>query len=75
MWEEKNKELVNTVTDDGRTALMFACRKGKYDVAEMLMAGGAEVNTKDPHGVTALMCACDKGMREVAIMLLGQVRT
>jgi ankyrin repeat protein len=38
---------VNLVTDDGQTALHYAVNKGKLDIAEKLIAYGANVNKKD----------------------------
>jgi 26S proteasome non-ATPase regulatory subunit 10 len=38
---------VNLVTDGGRTALHYAASKGRLNIAEKLIANGANVNKKD----------------------------
>ena len=39
---------------NGRTALMSACRRGRLKTARLLVAAGADVNAEDDDGVSAL---------------------
>lgn len=43
------------VTD--RTPLMYACRAGQIDAAQLLLTAGADINASNANGTTALMYA------------------
>ena len=61
---------LNTVQDDGWTALMLAAVFGHSEIAEMLLAAGANPNARDKDGWTALMMAGNEGYSEVVKVLL-----
>ena len=44
---------VNSVTKEGNTALMYACRRGNVPAIEKLIAAGADVNHKNKFGKSA----------------------
>jgi WD40 repeat protein/uncharacterized protein YecT (DUF1311 family) len=48
---------VNAKSADGKTALIYASGEGYPDVAQALLASGADVNASDDKGNTALMAA------------------
>jgi ankyrin repeat protein len=51
---------------DGFTALLYACEKGRTDVAVALLNHDkVDVNAKNKHGYTALALACRKGHTEI----------
>uniref|UniRef100_A0A8D0G8E6 KN motif and ankyrin repeat domains 3 n=1 Tax=Sphenodon punctatus TaxID=8508 RepID=A0A8D0G8E6_SPHPU len=56
----------------GQTALMLAVSHGRQEMAEALLACGANVNLQDEEGSTALMCACEHGRLETVKLLLAQ---
>ena len=47
--------------NEGRSALMFACIKGRKDSVELLINNGADRNLQNKFGQTALMIACKEG--------------
>lgn len=51
---------------------MLAASHGRRDVAQALLARGAEVNLRDDEGSTALMCASEHGHADVARLLLAR---
>ena len=55
----------------GRTALMYACRKGHVAAVQFFLEQGAQLETKDNDGKTALMHACFQNQPECAKMLLA----
>lgn len=48
---------VDAPDEQGRSALMHACRSGRADVVELLLAAGAQVNAVNQQGTTPLMYA------------------
>jgi len=53
---------LNSTMDDGRSALMFACFKGRLELVRELCNRGADVNAAMADGgKTALMFACNSG--------------
>ena len=57
--------------DDGFTALMWATYKGHAEIAEILLAAGANPNAAKDDGATALMPATFFGHTEIVNMLLS----
>ena len=51
---------MNTVSQDGSTALMEATKSGENACVELLLKSGADVKMIDRRGLTALMTAFDK---------------
>lgn len=51
---------------------MLAASHGKYAMASMLLAAGADVNVQDEDGSTALMCAAEHGHVDMVKLLLSQ---
>ena len=64
---------VNSQTDKGKTALMYACENQQdSSVIKLLIEKGANVNEKDKDGKTALMYALEKYNKpEVAYILIA----
>jgi hypothetical protein len=62
---------VNAWDNDGRTPLYAAAAAGKKEVAELLLAHGADVNAGTRSGETPLGAAARAGNREVAELLLA----
>jgi ankyrin repeat protein len=57
---------------DGETALMYACKNGHRDVAELLLDRGADVGQAQQGGWTALMLARAKAHADVIELLLSR---
>jgi len=55
---QQNKFEVNSVDEEGMTALHWACDRGNKEVAEILIKHGADVNAQDANAQTALHFAC-----------------
>ena len=53
-WDEYFKDYVNKQDNFGRTALMYACMRGRAGIASNLLKAGADVHPKDMHGRTPL---------------------
>ncbi len=70
------KSLVNARADldqpqeSGWTAVMWAAAKGRYDIAEYLLANGANPNKADAKGTTALHLASNQATSQVEIVRL-----
>lgn len=64
---------VNATNDDGWTALHLAAHYGFRDVAELLLAAGADVNTRSANEManTALHTAAAGQQAELAVLLLS----
>ena len=60
---------MNAKHEDGWTPLHWAAHKGHREIAELLIANGAEVNAKDNNGWTPLHLAVDGGHTETADLL------
>jgi ankyrin repeat protein len=56
--------------DDQYTALMLACSNGLFDIAELLIAWGADVSLTNEYDGTALLIACCNRYPEIAKLLL-----
>lgn len=61
-----------TCVQAGQTALMLAVSHGRREMAELLLACGADVNAQDEEGSTALMCASEHGRAHIVSLLLEQ---
>lgn len=60
----------NRADDAGWTALMYAVRDGRLQVAVELLKQGADKNAKARNGMTALLLACSLGNLPAANLLL-----
>ena len=63
--------LVSSRNQYGWTLLHLAARLGREDIAELLLANGADVNARDRLGLTPLHDAANAGRTEVAALLLA----
>ena len=64
-------EKTDAVDKFGRTALIWAAKKGKLDICKQLvLEKGADINTKDCDGNTALMFAIWIGAFELVTLLV-----
>ncbi|KAI3144141.1 hypothetical protein CBS147326_1145 [Penicillium roqueforti] len=55
--------MLNTRSEDGRTPLHVACRSGRLETVNLLLAYGADVNIEDKHNRTPLD-ACAESIAE-----------
>ncbi|MDI9408661.1 MAG: ankyrin repeat domain-containing protein [Candidatus Pacebacteria bacterium] len=62
---------VNSMGEDGKSALIFAVARGHTEVVKLLLAAGADVNTKNSLGITPLIHAASMGHTEVVALLLA----
>jgi ankyrin repeat protein len=69
---EHHPDLVFSKDNDGRTPLHAAAMTGHKDVAELLLAKGADVNARDNHGGTPLHAAAMTGHKDVVELLLAK---
>lgn len=67
---QKRTPIYYTEPNDSRTALFYAAAAGHEEVADYLLAHGAEVNVADSHGWTPLHVAAEKGFDRIASKLL-----
>ena len=67
-----NPELVSMKDRSGKTPLHSAAAKGHKNVADLLLAKGADVNAKDNAGLTPLHCAAANEHKNVAELLLAK---
>ena len=64
---------VNAKDDVGKTPLTYAARFGHKEVAELLLAKGADASAKtDDNGTTPLHHAALNGHKEIAAMLIAK---
>lgn len=61
---------VNSLDNDGRNALMFACMGNNADVIRALIEKTNDINAQDKQGNTALMFACDSNDADAVNALL-----
>ena len=54
------------------TVLMYAANNGRKEIAELLIAKGADVNIKDKSGYTPLYAAAIDGHWEIAELLIAK---
>jgi len=60
---------VNTKNNRGKTSLHRAAEKGHKEIAELLIAAGADVNAKDKNGETPRDRAISRNKTEIADLL------
>ena len=64
---------VNSKTDYGATALLFACDRGNEPIVKLLLEAGADPNIKDSfYNATPLTWAIQNGHQEIAVLLFNQ---
>jgi ankyrin repeat protein len=68
-----NPKLVSTKDIVGRTPLHLAAQWGHKDVAELLLAKGADVNAKDDDGGTPLHMAKSKDVAELLLAKRAEI--
>jgi hypothetical protein len=66
-----NPDLVSSKDRDGQTPLHLAAEKDRKEVAQFLLAHGADVNAKDNNGNSPLHVAAERGSKVVAELLLA----
>ncbi|MBI4976096.1 MAG: ankyrin repeat domain-containing protein [Spirochaetes bacterium] len=69
-----DKENVNAVRFDGRTALMYAAMNNQLQAVNMLVAKGASIAAEDSDGWTALMFTCANDKRASKRVSLGRFK-
>lgn len=67
----KQPNFIDESSEDDITPLIAACSEGHKEVADLLIAAGADVNAKDKDGTNALMAAASRGHTEVVEVLLN----
>ncbi|XP_028515024.1 uncharacterized protein LOC110239626 isoform X2 [Exaiptasia diaphana] len=68
--ETSNEFSLNTVDNEGETALMKAAFRGMTTIADALTTRGADVNIKDKEGQTALMYAIANANKNTALAII-----
>ncbi len=63
-------EYLDTIDDDGRSCLMYACGEGHSTCVQYILSAGADVNIIDSGGRNALMYACREGYTELVQLLI-----
>lgn len=63
---------VDAVDRSGNTALIFAARDGRLDIAVLLIGHGAQIDRQDDEKVTALIIAAFRGHDSIVDLLLDQ---
>ena len=63
---------VDSLDEEGRTALFFATGEGRGEAAKVLILAGANVNHRSRNGVTVLMGAAGHGLGDIVQMLLDR---
>lgn len=66
---------INSVNNDGETALHFAASQDLQDIVKFLVTKGADVNVKNKRGASALVAAANCGRLEVVKFLVENVKT
>ena len=61
---------IDHTNEEGKTALMLACKRGHEDIVHSLLSAGANVNIQDNKGWTALMIASEHNHISIIHMLL-----
>ena len=69
---EENPELINTQDTQGNTPLHLAAYKGYMEVAELLIAEGADVNCRNKHGDTPIHYAAKGGQKNIIEFFLSK---
>ena len=62
---------MNKVNDQQETPLFMACKHGKQEVVELLLAADADINKANNIGQTALSIAAYYGYHEIVALLLS----
>jgi ankyrin repeat protein len=68
----ETNEYLNTVDDDGRSCLMYACGEGHTECVKHILDSGANVNITDSGGRNALMYACREGFTDLVQILIDK---
>jgi rhodanese-related sulfurtransferase len=64
----------NVPLSDGTLPLIKACRQGRADIAESLIAAGADLGRSDAYGNDALWAACYSGdLNTIAVLLEAEI--
>jgi ankyrin repeat protein len=66
-----SKTEIDNVDSDGDTALILASFHGHTEIAQALLAAGADKDVKNNDGITALICACIMGYADTVQALLA----
>jgi ankyrin repeat protein len=66
----KQRANVNTPQPDGATAIAWAAHWDELEMADVLIAAGADVNARNDIGVTPLTLACTNGSAAMVAKLL-----
>uniref|UniRef100_A0A1X7TE79 Death domain-containing protein n=1 Tax=Amphimedon queenslandica TaxID=400682 RepID=A0A1X7TE79_AMPQE len=61
---------IDHTNEEGKTALMLACKRGHEDIVHSLLSAGANVNIQDNKGWTGLMIASEHNHISIIHMLL-----
>jgi ankyrin repeat protein len=69
---EAHPEALNSANSYGQTPLIAALQEKKADIAEYLIAGGADVNAKDSANAAPLSYAIWGGLTPIAKMLIDR---
>jgi ankyrin repeat protein len=67
---DTKKIAVDTMSDNGRTPLLYAANAGHAEMVRFLIEQKADVNAKDPEGATALLLAIELNHEKVIDVLL-----
>jgi len=67
----ENPQNVNVHNDQKETPLYVACKKGRLDVAELLLKNGADANFANLYGYTPLYWASERGDESIVKALLA----
>ena len=65
--------FLNDRDENGHTPLHLSTIRGHKEIAELLIAKGADVNAKGVNGVTPLFGAVWSGRKEIAELLISSV--
>jgi ankyrin repeat protein/L-ascorbate metabolism protein UlaG (beta-lactamase superfamily) len=69
---EKDRTLVNLKDDCEQTPLHLAAAAGRKEVADLLIAAGADIKAECHDGRNLLHCAAAGGLVDLAVRLLGE---
>ena len=64
---------INIRSENGFTALIYACINNNIDIVKILINSDADINIKNDKGQTALMCAIERGHYQIMSLLLLHV--
>jgi hypothetical protein len=67
----KGSQALNSIDDNGRAPLHWACQSGNISAMKSLLEAGADPNIKDGDGQTPLMTASYRGDRTCVAVLLN----